>query len=1172
MILATLLIVEDQAIIAGDLEDKLVRGGYQICGIATTAEEALDLARRHRPALALMDIRLQGAMDGIQTADIMRRELDIPVIFLSAHSDELTLQRAKAVNPYGFLVKPFDERELRLNIAMAIRRHEDERQAAVVQRAITILIVEDQEVVAADLKERLVLRGYAVCGIAATVAEALELARRQQPELALVDIRLDGDMDGIELAQILRHELDIPVIFLSAHSDDATMLRATQATPYAFLMKPYDDRELQLNVEVAVHKHAGERQLAIAHQDIRRLNATLEQRVTERTAEVVQAMADLKLEAAERMRTLDRLLESETRFRQLAENIREVFFLIDAENTCVFYISPAYEEIWGRTCDSLRAQPQSRIDAIHAEDRGVIVSRYAHGQTKEASDDAYRIVRPDGSVRWIRSREFPIFDGDGVFVRIAGIADDITEKREQERKIARLSRFSAMLSGINSAIVRIHDRQALFQEACRIAVSEGGFNMASVTVFDSESQDSKILAICSESADETDAAQVGAGESEYPISLAMHERRPVICNDIRTELSLESFSAELVARGYLSIAAFPLIPDQRVDAVITLFGNEINVFDDEELMLLNELAGDLSFGLQFIAKEQQLSYLAYYDTLTGLPNRRLFHERMGQFLLGMKLETDMVAVGLIDLVRFAQLNDVHGRNIGDLLLRDVAKRMQASLGEAASLARIGGDTFAVMIPDLKQVADAAAILEQQIFSVFEQVFNVNQREIHLEIRASLAVYPNDGSDAETLFKHAEIALKKTKIANERYLYYASQMNKAVALRLTLERELRVALETHQFQLYYQPRVDLLSGRIVSAEALIRWRHPERGMIPPIQFIPLAEETALIVPIGAWVIDAVCAQQASWSLRGVKIVPVAVNLSAVQFKKGRVLQTIRDAMAAHGIQKESIEFELTESVVMDEPEEAATNLKALKEIGGALALDDFGTGYSSLAYLKRFPFDIVKIDRAFVVDITRSPEDAAIAAAVIVMAHRLNMRVVAEGVETEAQLSYLRKLRCDELQGYYFSPPIPAEEFEILLREDKRLSLQREPIGRADTILVVDDDVNNLAALKRALRLDGYRILMATSGQDALELLALNAIQVVVTDQHMPHMSGTDFLAIVKELYPDIMRLIMTGSQDLEIAADSINRGAIFKFIKKPWADEILRDQIQDSFRHYRRAE
>jgi EAL domain-containing protein (putative c-di-GMP-specific phosphodiesterase class I) len=270
------------------------------------------------------------------------------------------------------------------------------------------------------------------------------------------------------------------------------------------------------------------------------------------------------------------------------------------------------------------------------------------------------------------------------------------------------------------------------------------------------------------------------------------------------------------------------------------------------------------------------------------------------------------------------------------------------------------------------------------------------------------------------------------------------MNLALAARLALEHELRLALDARHFVLHYQPRVELQTGRIVSAEALIRWQHPARGLLGPGEFVTLAEETGLIAAIGDWVIDEVCAQQAAWRRDGVATVPVAVNLSAVQFKGSALIDHIRAAVQRNGIAQHLIEFELTESMVMQDPEEAARNMAALKALGTNLSMDDFGTGYSSLAYLKRFPFDFLKIDRAFVTDVTSSPGDAAIAAAIVAMAHGLKLRVVAEGVENEGQLQFLRALRCDEIQGYYFSRPLPAAHFAAMLREDKRLLLPAQP--------------------------------------------------------------------------------------------------------------------------------
>ncbi|HTD03885.1 EAL domain-containing protein [Undibacterium sp.] len=891
--------------------------------------------------------------------------------------------------------------------------------------------------------------------------------------------------------------------------------------------------------------------------------------------EVQQHAGELKLEIIERQRVADELQESETRFRQLAENIHQVFFLSDHRSLAMLYVSPAYEGIWGRSCLSLYASPLSWLDSVYPDDVSRALRGYTNRDAMGRFDVEYRILRPDGEIRAIRSRGFPIHNERGEIYRIAGISEDVTEKTAQTRRIARLSGLYAVLSGINSAIVRIHDRNELFQEACRVAVDHGEFSMAWIGIIDPDTLEGKVVAWYGGEAGYAEnvrlTARAGTPDSNRPECVAAREMRPVVCNNVQADPTPGLHQSISVADGPYSVASWPLVIDNRVVAVMTLFAQEVDFFDTEQIKLLNELASDLSFGLQFIEKEEKLSYLALYDVLTALPNSTLFHDRLAQFLHVAKHDSKFATAIALNIQHFAHLNNAMGRHAGDAVLREVAARLTAALQEPYSLARISGDTFAVAISGLHHGTDIVSILEQQVFASFKQPFLVNGQEIRIAACAGLAMYPDDGENAETLFRHAEVALNKAKSSGQPFLYFAPQMNTAIAARLALENDLRIALECRQFVMYYQPRVDLRNGRIVSAEALIRWKHPQRGLVPPSEFIPLAEETGLIVPMGAWIIDNVCAQQAQWLGKGVNIVPVAVNLSAIQFQKGPLMETIRNSVEKHGLEKNFIEFELTESVVMNDPEEAARNLQMLKEMGIKLSLDDFGTGYSSLAYLKRFPFDFVKIDRAFIVDITRSPEDAAIATAVIAMAHNLNLRVIAEGVETEAQLNYLRKHRCDEIQGYYFSPPVPATEFETLLQQGKRLMLEREPATQADTLLIVDDEPHILKALTRALRTDSYNLLTASSGSEALELMAMNAIQVIISDQRMPNMSGAEFLGIARELYPDTVRIILSGYADMEMLMESVNRGAVSKFLIKPWNDDLLREHIRDAFRHYRPA-
>ncbi len=627
--------------------------------------------------------------------------------------------------------------------------------------------------------------------------------------------------------------------------------------------------------------------------------------------------------------------------------------------------------------------------------------------------------------------------------------DAVTESVARQQ---RLGQMYAVLSGINSAIVRIRDRGELLQEACRVAAGQGPFSMAWTGTVDPITGEGKVVGWHGgrpgyvELIEFSRHADTRGGM--HPASVAVREKRQVFCDDVLKEPGMARLHEELSKRGHRSLAVLPLVVDGEVIAVFALFSDDTAFFVAPEIRkLLDELAGDLVFGLQAIAREERLSYLAYYDALTGLPNSMLYMDRLGQALLAAG-SNGCVAAILLNVERLAHLNDVMGRQAGDAVLRTLAQRIQGQLGpelrEQWNLSRIGGDVFGIALGGLQHGADAAALLQRYVLQALQQPFSLHlpdgRHEVQVSVRAGIALYPADGKNAEALFKHAELALKKCKAANERYLYYAPQMNAALAVRLALEQEMHAALADGQFTMVYQPRVDLLTGAITSAEALIRWQHPQRGMVNPVEFIALAEETGQIVAIGAWVIDTVCAQQAAWQAQGMALVPVAVNLSAVQFTQGSLHQDITDTLARHGVEQRWIEFELTESVVMADPEQAVIDLQRLKTMGAQLALDDFGTGYSSLAYLKRFPFDFVKIDRAFVTDVTENSDDAAIATAIIAMAHSLGLRVVAEGVETEQQLAFLRSHRCDEMQGYYFSRPVGASLFADMLTQGKRLDL------------------------------------------------------------------------------------------------------------------------------------
>jgi EAL domain-containing protein (putative c-di-GMP-specific phosphodiesterase class I)/CheY-like chemotaxis protein len=377
------------------------------------------------------------------------------------------------------------------------------------------------------------------------------------------------------------------------------------------------------------------------------------------------------------------------------------------------------------------------------------------------------------------------------------------------------------------------------------------------------------------------------------------------------------------------------------------------------------------------------------------------------------------------------------------------------------------------------------------------------------------------------------------------------------------------LERKEFLLHYQPKVDLESGAICGLEALLRWQHPERGMVSPVEFIPVLEDSGLIVPVGEWVMREACGQIRVWQGSGLAVPPVAVNLSARQFQQKDLEPIVRSLLAETGVDPSLIQFELTESLLMKEPEAAARTLNGLKDLGVKISVDDFGTGYSSLAYLKRFPIDALKIDRAFIRELTTDPDDAAITLAIIGLAHSLKLRVVAEGVETEGQLNFLSSHACDEMQGYYFAKPAAPAELEAMLREGRRLKRSADGVSQEPVVLLLDDSEQDLLLLEGILRSDNFPVLKTTDPKRAFELLAGHPVGIVISDQNMPGMTGVEFLGHVRKLYPNVLRILTTGADEPKAIADAVNQAGIHKFLSKDGDREYLRAELREAYRRYR---
>jgi len=726
------------------------------------------------------------------------------------------------------------------------------------------------------------------------------------------------------------------------------------------------------------------------------------------------------------------LRASEERFRSIAEATQEWIWEIDADGLYTF-CSPAAEAILGYPPDRLIGT--NCLDIVSQDVRQTVTDLLRRGiqQKRGWRDLVLRLNHATGGIRWLDSNALPLLDATGNVIGYRGVARDITHHRLQQERIARLSRIQAVLSGINSTIVRVRERRELLRESCRIAVQQGGFRMAWIGLVEPGAL--KATPLVSEGFEQGYLQEIGLTlahreEDPGPVGEALRQRKVVVVNDIEAA-SQHLLKRQALARGFRSQMAMPLMVDDQVVAVLVLYAAETGFFDYEELKLLKDLAGDISFALDYIGKEEKLTYVSYYDTLTGLPNRQLFFDRLAQALHSARAERRQIAVMIIDLQRFKRINDTLGRYAGDQVLKELASRLQRTISESATPARIGGDRFAVVLPNLAGISMARWI-DDWIVDSFAEPLIIDDIELRTTVKVGIAMYPADADTAESLFANAEAALKRAKDAADPYLFYSPEMNARVAQRLHLESRLRKAVTQNEFVLHYQTKVDLASRQIRGLEALIRWNDPEFGLVPPMDFVPLLEESGQIVQVGRWVFEQAVADAQRWRSLGLEVPRVAVNVSEVQLRHPNFVATVLGALGPNG-DAGGIDVEITETMIAQNTGANVQKLRRLREAGLRIFMDDFGTGYSGLSQIAHLPLDALKIDRAFVAGMTISTEHMAIVSAIINLAKALRIYVVAEGVETEEQASRLYALGCDEAQGYLFDRPQPAEDIAKLLQ-------------------------------------------------------------------------------------------------------------------------------------------
>lgn len=559
------------------------------------------------------------------------------------------------------------------------------------------------------------------------------------------------------------------------------------------------------------------------------------------------------------------------------------------------------------------------------------------------------------------------------------------------------------------------------------------------------------------------------------------------------------------------------------------------------------------------AKDTQsmLDKLVHYDALTGLPNRVLLDVQLDSALERAERRSLGFTLLQIDLDAYKSISDSLGHGGADELVRQAGQRLSACVPEAEARARLVAGTFVVgaLIGD---GAEAARELAERIAGAFLAPFVIDGEEVRSTISIGIAMFPHDADSSDGLLGSANTAMHQARTAGGgRFAFFEQALTDAARRRLALEARLRRAIEQHELKLLYQPQVELATGRIVGVEALVRWVHPELGVISPADFIPLAEETGLIVPMGEWILDTACAQAAHWNAAGPRPVTIAVNISAVQLATDEYEAKVSHALDACRLPNGSIELEITESLLIGNPARTKRILENFGRVGTSLAIDDFGTGYSSLGYLREYPLDKLKIDKIFVDEVLFNPEAADLARTIIAMGRNLRMRVLAEGVESVAQASWLKREGCDDVQGFVFSRPVEPDEIEQMLQSDRRLTLVDDDPRRASVIVLLDRDPSARARLAKRLTALGPEIVAVGSESEAWEVLATYSVAMVIAEQPMGQGGGLAFLEQARRLHPRVARVLLSDSESFSLAQDAINRAAVSKLLRRNLSDQHL---------------
>jgi len=699
-----------------------------------------------------------------------------------------------------------------------------------------------------------------------------------------------------------------------------------------------------------------------------------------------------------------RLKKSEKKYRAIVEDQTDLICRCRPDGTIIF-VNEIFCRYSGKKLEELIEQSYPYFIPTEEYEK---LKKHLYTLNKEnpVALIEHHIVMPGGKIRWLQWTNRAIFNEQGNIIEFQLVGRDITDRKLAEDALMESEEKYRVLFDLAADLIALVDIRGNFLDLNKKFEEEIGWSreeMLGKNVFTSG-----II------------TEASVNKASFYLSQLLQGKLPPI-------FEVEGVKKDGGIVPY-ELRATPIIKEDKIVAIQAILRNITERKQSEEKII----------------------YMAYYDTLTNLPNRYLLKDRLTQALVSAKKYKRLVAILFLDLDNFKRINDTLGHKTGDYLLQSVADRLVHFLRKSDTIARLnenelqntvarlGGDEFTILLTEIRHIQDAAKVAKR-ILDLFSQPFKIKDHELFISASIGISLYPHNSEDVDTLLKNADTAMYHAKDQGRNNLqFYTDSMNVITLERFDLEHRLRKAMDLNEFQLYYQPQLDIHSRKIFGVEALIRWMHPNRGLLSPQAFIPLAEETGLILPIGEWILRTACAQNKAWQIKGFEPMLVMVNISGIQFKQKNFVETVTKILDNTDLNPRYLELELTESILMETTEATINSLKELKALGVRISLDDFGTGYSSLSYLKRFPIDTIKIDKSFVRDIHTDPDNKAIVNAIIAMTHSLNLRVIAEGVETVQQLLFLHKQGSDGIQGYLFSPPLPTDSLTQLLNEGRKV--------------------------------------------------------------------------------------------------------------------------------------